>query len=135
MRLLLSLAVTLALSFTSSGCEVSDAFEENPGRNPSTEPQPLIQLSCGMQQPEVDIIGMPLERGTPISVARDFLPRHGLRAGDRIARVPGAWEPERVAVIVMRANRTVATVELERENTGWIIRNFALCPEFEKSRT
>jgi hypothetical protein len=133
MRLLLSLSGLLVLALLGAGCEVSDALKENPGRNPSTEPQPRIELSCGLQQPEEDIIGLPLERGTPISVARDFLSRHGLRAGDRVLRVPGPWEPERVAVTVMRTNRTVGTVELERGNKGWLIRNFALCPEFENA--
>jgi hypothetical protein len=84
-----------------------------------------------MRQPEEDIIGMPVERGTPISVARDFLSRHGLRDGDRIVRLWGAWEPERAAVMVMRADRSVGTVELERDDAGWLIRNLALCPEFE----
>lgn len=129
MRRLLPLYL-LALALVATGCDALDALEENPGRNPSTEPQPAIQLSCGMRQPEEDIIGMPVEQGTPVSVARDFLSRHGLREGDRIVRLQGAWEPERVAVMVMRADRTIGTVELERENAGWLIRNLALCPEF-----
>jgi hypothetical protein len=119
----------VALGLIATGCDALDALEENPGRNPSTEPQPAIQLSCGVQQPEEDIIGMPVEQGTPVSVARDFLARHGLRDGDRIIRLRGQWEPERVAVVVTRADRTVGTVELERENAGWLIRNLALCPE------
>ena len=129
MRRLLPLYL-LALALVATGCDALDALEENPGRNPSTEPQPAIQLSCGMRQPDEDIIGMPVEQGTPVSVARDFLSRHGLGEGDRIVRLQGAWEPERVAVIVMRADRTIGTVELERENAGWLIRNLALCPEF-----
>jgi hypothetical protein len=120
----------VALALVATGCDALDALEENPGRNPSTEPQPAIQLSCGMRQPKEDIIGMPGEQGTPVSVARDFLSRHGLRQGDRIVRLRGPWEPERVAVVVIRADRTVGTVELERENAGWLIRNLALCPEF-----
>ena len=125
------LAVVVAFGLLSSVCDVLDARQEKPGGNPSTEPQPRIQLSCGMQQPEEDIIGMPLERGTPVSVARDFLSRHGLREGDRIVRVSGPWEPARAAVTVRRADRSVGTVELEHEDGGWVIRNLALCPEFE----
>jgi hypothetical protein len=127
------LPVVVALGLLAPGCDVLDAMEENPGDNPSTEPQPRIQLSCGRQQPEEDIIGMPLERGTPVSVARDFLSRHGLREGDRIVRVPGPWEPARAAVTVRRADRSVGTVELEHEDGGWVIRNLALCPGFESA--
>jgi hypothetical protein len=125
----LPLALGIALVLVAQGCDLTDALEENPGRTP--EPKPAVQLSCGMWEPEHDFIGMPLERGTPVSVARGFLSRHGLRDGDQIVRVPGVWEPERVAVVVVRAERSVAAVELEPENAGWIIRNLSLCQEFE----
>jgi hypothetical protein len=121
------LRVSLALLVASLlGC---DALSENPGRNPSTEPTPQIALDCEAMASGSGMSGMPVETGSEKEVAGQFLGRHGLRAGDRLAVQHGPWEPEIAAVSVNRGNRTVASVELERAGEGWVIRAFSWCDE------
>jgi hypothetical protein len=124
---LVVLRVSLALLVASLlGC---DALAENPGRNPSTEPTPQVALDCEVVASGSGMIGMPVETGSEKEVAGQFLGRHGLRAGDRLAVEHGPWEPELAAVRVIRANRTVASVELERAGDGWAMRAFSWCDE------
>ena len=111
-----------------------DALAENPGRNPSTEPTPQVALDCEVVASGSRMTGMPVETGSEKEVAGQFLVRHGLRAGDRLVVQHGPWEPGVAAVSVVRGNRTVASVELERAGDGWVIRGFSWCDEeFEAS--
>jgi hypothetical protein len=120
--------VTLLFASLVAGC---NALAENPGRNPSTEPHPEIALDCELIASGSDILGGPIEPGSAVEVARDFLSRHGLRAGDRLSVAHGPWEPHLAGVRVTRGNRTVGSVELERETGGWTIRAFSLCDDFD----
>jgi hypothetical protein len=108
------------------GC---DAMSENPGRNPSTERRPQIVLDCETVASGSGMIGGPVERGSETEVAGAFLGRHGLRAGDRLVVEHGPWEPGVAAVRVTRSGRTVASVELEHVNDGWVVTAFSWCDE------
>jgi hypothetical protein len=121
------LVITVVASLA-AGC---NALAENPGRNPSTEPHPQIALDCDVVASGSDIIGGPIEPGSEVDVARDFLSRHGLRRGDRLSVEHGPWEPDLAGVRVTRGDRTVGSVELERETGGWTIRAFSLCDDFD----
>lgn len=121
-------ALAVLLAATSAGC---NALAENPGRNPSTEPRPQIALDCETVASGSGTIGAPVESGLPRTVARGFLSRHGLRRGDRLLLERGPWEPTLAAVRVVRATRTVGSVELERAEGGWIMSAFALCDDFD----
>jgi hypothetical protein len=100
-----------------------------PGRNPSTEPRPQIALDCETIASGSGTIGGPVETGSATEIAGAFLGRHGLRAGDRLVVEHGPWEPGIAAVRVTRADRTVASVELEPVNNGWTIRAFSWCDD------
>ena len=117
----------ISLAFLVASLLGCDALAENPGRNPSTEPTPQIVLDCEVVASGSGMTGMPVETGSEKEVAGHFLGRNGLRAGDRLAVQHGPWEPKVAAVSVLRGNRPVASVELERAGKGWVIRAFSWC--------
>jgi hypothetical protein len=119
----------ISLAFLVASLLGCDALAENPGRNPSTEPTPQIALDCEVVATGSEMTGMPVESGSEREVAGQFLARHGLRAGDRLAVEHGPWEPGIAAVTVTRGNLTVASVELEQAGDGWVIRAFSWCDE------
>jgi hypothetical protein len=121
------LAMTLLTSLV-VGC---NALAEDPGRDPSTEPRPEIALDCEPVLSGSDIIGLGVEQGSETSVAQRFLARQGLRPDDRLSVEHGPWEPNLAAVRVTRSERTIASVELERADGGWMIRAFSLCDDFD----
>jgi hypothetical protein len=116
--------VLMSLVASLLGC---DALAENPGGSP--EPRPQIVLDCETIASGSGMTGGPIERGSETEVAGSFLGRHGLRAGDRLSVEHGPWEPEIAAVRVTRSERTVASVELEHVNDGWVVRAFSWCDD------
>jgi hypothetical protein len=120
--------VAVLLAAILAGC---NAVAENPGTNPSTEPRPEIALDCEPVMSGSDLIGLGVEEGSETSVARRFLARQGVRANDRLSVEHGPWEPDLAAVRVTRSDRTIAAVQLERANEGWLIRAFSLCDDLD----